>query len=432
MEDINKAGGEGSKGGTVVGHTPSGKAIYKKASHESHKTFTPEDHKAAANLHEDVYNRAMKKLGDKRAEDPNFKPDQKVYDFIQHHHRQMASHTGGGQKPRNVSESSKGAKAPEKKEKDPGANPNKSEKKQFKSQLDNKVIVDTVNRLRGEGKTAEARRIYDKHINKAFDLLEALGKGGPGSGRKGHTTNHDERNKIVSDAIENSPAANMYPLDSFMTDALDKEGGLDYMLNNEEEFKQKMADEYTRNVRSGQDTFVKEAVTYSLASVKAKLGLKKGGAGSGKRGHQSEGLSDQDLHSRREKFAHPQYAKFRHHSGEGLNDADRFKHGMVQDAKKFGYVKKSEELEKGKALPIGTNRTWGSRDYIKHADGWVATSGPHRGKLHEGKNLTTKHDHPNASFLMLLQQKKNITNCKANKVRLLLLWVLEIKNILAK
>ena len=179
MDDIKK-GGEGSKGGTVIGHTPSGKAIYKKASHESHKTYTPEDHKAAANLHEDVYNRAMKKLGDKKASDSNYKPDQKVYDFIQHHHRQMASHTGGGQKPRNVSESSKGAKGPakgpEKKEKDPGAHPSKGEKKQFKSQLDNKVILDTVNRLRGEGKTAEARRIYDKHLKKAHDLLEALGK----------------------------------------------------------------------------------------------------------------------------------------------------------------------------------------------------------------------------------------------------------------
>ena len=245
MDDIKK-GGEGSKGGTVIGHTPSGKAIYKKASHESHKTFSPEDHKAAANLHEDVYNRAMKKLGDKKASDSNYKPDQKVYDFIQHHHRQMASHTGGGQKPRNVSESSKGAKGPakgpEKKEKDPGAHPSKGEKKQFKSQLDNKVILDTVNRLRGEGKTAEARRIYDKHLKKAYSLLEALGKGGPGSGKKGHNT---------------------------------------------------------------------------------------------------EGLSDKDLHDRRTKFASDKYAKYRHHSGEGLNDADKFRHGMVQDAVNSGYVKKS-------------------------------------------------------------------------------------------
>ena len=127
----------------------------------------------------------------------------------------------------------KAAKGPEKKEKDPGAHPSKGEKKQFKSQLDNKVILDTVNRLRGEGKTAEARRIYDKHLKKAYSLLEALGKGGPGSGKKGHNT---------------------------------------------------------------------------------------------------EGLSDKDLHDRRTKFASDKYAKYRHHSGEGLNDADKFRHGMVQDA----------------------------------------------------------------------------------------------------
>ena len=203
MDDINKAG-EGSRGGTIIGHAPSGKPIYKKASHDSHKTFSPEDHKAAANLHEDIYNRANKKLQDKTAADPKYKPDQKVYDFIQHHHRQMASHTGGGQKPRNVSEGSKGAKAPAKKEeRDPGTAPNKSEKKEFKSKLDNKVIVDTVNRLRGEGKTAEARRIYDKHINKAHDLLEALGKGGPGSGRKGQKSKLENLKRYLK-VVKNS------------------------------------------------------------------------------------------------------------------------------------------------------------------------------------------------------------------------------------
>ena len=130
----------------------------------------------------------------------------------------------------------------------------------------------------------------------AFAICNASGagmeKGGIGSGRKGHTTNREERHKIASDAIAGSKAGEMYPLDTFMTDALDEEGGLDYMLNNEEEFKQKMVDKYAKNVGTVQPEYVKEAVTYSLNAVKAKLGsnkMKKGGPGSGKKGHKTSG-----------------------------------------------------------------------------------------------------------------------------------------------
>ena len=309
-------GGEGSKGGVVIGHTKSGKAIYKDASHEDHKSFKPDDHKSAANLHQDVYDRAQKKLHEKHQSDENFKPSQKVFDFLQHHQRQAAMHTGGSQKP--------GQKPGDKKKK---VDPEKEEKKKVEDKVDSKaqmsreMHVANINKLRSEGKTGEARRLYDKHVNpegkgayikKAYNLLEALGKGGPGSGRKGHTTNHEDRNKIASDAIKDSPAGNMYPLDTFMTDALDKEGGLDYMLNNEEDFKQKMADEYTRNVRSGQDAFVKEAVTYSLNAVKSKLGsnkIKKGGPGSGKKGHTTgrqmiSGTTAQTNYDFNKKFKH--------------------------------------------------------------------------------------------------------------------------------
>ena len=130
----------------------------------------------------------------------------------------------------------------------------------------------------------------------AFAICNASGagmeKGGIGSGRKGHTTNREERHKIASDAIAGSKAGEIYPLDTFMTDALDEEGGLDYMLNNEEEFKQKMVDKYAKNVGTVQPEYVKEAVTYSLNAVKAKLGsnkMKKGGPGSGKKGHKTSG-----------------------------------------------------------------------------------------------------------------------------------------------
>jgi hypothetical protein len=45
--DIEK-GGEGSKGGKVIGHTSTGKAIYDSYNHPSHKDFTSEDHHEAS------------------------------------------------------------------------------------------------------------------------------------------------------------------------------------------------------------------------------------------------------------------------------------------------------------------------------------------------------------------------------------------------
>ena len=172
-------GGEGSKGGVVIGHTKSGKAIYKDASHEDHKRFKPEDHKSAANLHQDVYDRAQKKLHEKHQSDENFKPSQKVFDFLQHHQRQAAMHTGGSQKP--------GQKPGDKKKKeDPKTPEQEAEKKvDSKAQMSREMHVANINKLRSEGRTGEARRLYDKHVNpegkgayikKAHDLLEALGK----------------------------------------------------------------------------------------------------------------------------------------------------------------------------------------------------------------------------------------------------------------
>jgi hypothetical protein len=46
VEDDLEKGGEGSKGGKVIGHTKSGKPVYEKL-HPSYKKFTAEDHKDA-------------------------------------------------------------------------------------------------------------------------------------------------------------------------------------------------------------------------------------------------------------------------------------------------------------------------------------------------------------------------------------------------
>jgi hypothetical protein len=49
--DIEK-GGEGSRGGRVIGHTVSGKAVYEKKSAKSYKNFSVKDHKEASNIHD--------------------------------------------------------------------------------------------------------------------------------------------------------------------------------------------------------------------------------------------------------------------------------------------------------------------------------------------------------------------------------------------
>ena len=185
---------EGSRGGVVIGHTKSGKAIYKDSSHEGHKTFKPDDHKSAANLHQDIYDRAQKKLHQKHQDDHEFKPNQKVFDFLQHHQRQAAVHTGAGQKP--------GAKPGDKKKK---VDPVKEEKKKIEAKVDSKaqttreMHVANINKLRSEGKTGEARRLYDKHVNPQ-GKGSYIKKGGAGSGKKGH---HTVRSQMTSGTSAN-------------------------------------------------------------------------------------------------------------------------------------------------------------------------------------------------------------------------------------
>lgn len=59
--EVFEKGGEGSRGGKVIGHTKSGKPIYANSKHESHKDFTEQDHEDAREVHmnETVTNRNM-------------------------------------------------------------------------------------------------------------------------------------------------------------------------------------------------------------------------------------------------------------------------------------------------------------------------------------------------------------------------------------
>lgn len=58
LQDLEK-GGEGSKGGHVIGHTKSGKAIYDSFDHPKHKDFTADDHRDAGHIERSPYQQGI-------------------------------------------------------------------------------------------------------------------------------------------------------------------------------------------------------------------------------------------------------------------------------------------------------------------------------------------------------------------------------------
>lgn len=63
MDNLEKGGGEGSRGGKVIGHTKSGKPIYDSSGHKEHKNFSHQDHTDAAEHHDKLWEEA-KSRGD--------------------------------------------------------------------------------------------------------------------------------------------------------------------------------------------------------------------------------------------------------------------------------------------------------------------------------------------------------------------------------
>lgn len=78
---IEKAKGEGSRGGKVIGHTKSGKPIYDTSNHAKHANFNKEDHLDAAKLH--------KKHADKENEEDTIMSGMRA----EHHEKQADEHS---------------------------------------------------------------------------------------------------------------------------------------------------------------------------------------------------------------------------------------------------------------------------------------------------------------------------------------------------
>lgn len=85
-DDIEK-GGEGSKGGNVIGHTKSGKPIYDKFDHPAHKNFTAQDHSNAITAHIDDVEKKVYSLKKKSGIEPTYDEAWKENQKESHAHR---------------------------------------------------------------------------------------------------------------------------------------------------------------------------------------------------------------------------------------------------------------------------------------------------------------------------------------------------------
>lgn len=85
----NDAGGEGSRGGHIIGHTTSGKPIYSDAKHPGHAGLSKQEHGEAANLHKDLSEKHKKIAGSMAWNDPLVGEHMKRHGF---HNEQMLAH----------------------------------------------------------------------------------------------------------------------------------------------------------------------------------------------------------------------------------------------------------------------------------------------------------------------------------------------------
>lgn len=89
------AGGEGSRGGRIIGRTKSGKPIYSSHGHPTHEGFTKMEHNTAANIHMGIAEQENKR-GGKAGEE-------KISEKAKTHFGEAAKHrksgAGGGFEP---------------------------------------------------------------------------------------------------------------------------------------------------------------------------------------------------------------------------------------------------------------------------------------------------------------------------------------------
>jgi hypothetical protein len=80
FHNMIEKGGEGSRGGKIIGHTKSGKPIYEehRPMHENYKNFTSEEHIEASRLHRDIATKTQSELSKHSAKYNSKNPKEKT------------------------------------------------------------------------------------------------------------------------------------------------------------------------------------------------------------------------------------------------------------------------------------------------------------------------------------------------------------------
>ena len=103
-EDINDmAGGPGSRGGHIIGHTSSGKPVYGSHGHKAHEDFTAKDHYESGKLHGKIVEASNKQHNrtntleahkTRASSDKTFKKLDKIIETRNHHSKEQDKHYG--------------------------------------------------------------------------------------------------------------------------------------------------------------------------------------------------------------------------------------------------------------------------------------------------------------------------------------------------
>ncbi len=94
MRPHTDAGGEGSRGGKIVGHTSGGKPIYDSHGHPDHADFTAKDHEEASKVH----TRKQVLLSGEARQAKTDESRQKAMKMHEHHGKQSTLHAESSKK----------------------------------------------------------------------------------------------------------------------------------------------------------------------------------------------------------------------------------------------------------------------------------------------------------------------------------------------
>ena len=334
------AGGEGSRGGSVIGHTRSGNPIYASSKHEGHQSFKAADHQDAMNHHYRIWSKANEKIASVRAQNPGWNPPKKIHDFLKHHFIQMRIHQSKMGRAQSTEASSKMAKS-------------------GTAQIPFYVAV-IVTDAKKE-KLLIGKRDEDGTWTS------------PGGGADvGELPKQAALRELFEEAgitVEESQLVEL---------------PMGYAHGNRPVFKfmTTLSPEQEKTITSAHDPD-KEVAKWEWVSLKEEL---------------PEPMNDgrvQTFMAAKIKLArdeaHSTYGARFDAVADRISEQERQREEKLEIYRKFPSPSNSKEeqelnslvetLSKAKALPVGTVRQWGPYKYVKHHDGWVVMGGQHHGKL---------------------------------------------------